>query len=77
MDTKILNAISNIKKRKTGESITDTTKTNYKNMYNSLKKIDNNFFTKLLELQSNKKEFNKMLKKVADQVFIENPQKKN
>ena len=76
MDTKILNAIDNIKNRKTGEPITNTTKTNYKNMYNSLKKIDNNFFTKLLELQDNKKEFNKMLKKVADQVFIENPQKK-
>jgi len=76
MDTAILNAIDNIKNRKTGEPITDTTKTNYKNMYNSLKKIDNNFFTKLLELQSNKKEFNKMLKKVADQVWIEQPQKK-
>lgn len=76
MDTKINNLLDTYKNIKTGKDISEATRKNYRYYYQSLKKIDNDFFNKLLELQDNKNEFNAMLRKVRDQVFIETPQKK-
>lgn len=75
MDDKIINLIDNMKNKKTGNPISDKTKINYKGMYENLKKIDSDFFNKLLELQDNKKEFNALLRKVRNQVFTDKPQK--
>jgi len=76
MDTKINTLLDNYTNMKTGKPISEATRKNYKYYYTSLKKIDDDFFNRLLDLQDNKNEFNALLRKVRDQVFIDNPRKK-
>jgi len=68
---KVFNLIDNYLNYKTNQPITEQTKNNYRYYYNNLLKLDSNFFQTFLNLQHDKTEFNKLLKRIKNQEFLQ------